>query len=269
MNLPQLPVISDTLLYLSCTIAILSVLVPVIVAVFVWRQLKTTFMPFLIGIVSYVFSQYLILTPLLSLLSAIPFIGEFIVNHNVLYAIIYSLLTGISCCAGLYIGCKYMMKDRTYWADGVMMGVGYWGADAVSVLGLTYFQYFMAGVGINSGLVKDFEESLYMQYYEMATAMTTLSDLDVIFNCIAEIAIGFFFTMLALIMLHGVSRNHSSASRTIVIMSAFVTFLLSIFGLYLPVVWYMVLTVPIAILSLRFITDAREKHFMERPMPRI
>jgi len=103
----------------------------------IYAIIKKQFLPFLLGVLTFVGSQMLIRIPILQYLEMNSSnYKEFSILYPVLFSIIIGLSAGVFEELARYVMMRFLMKQRT-WQSGFLFGAGHGGVEAVLFVGIS------------------------------------------------------------------------------------------------------------------------------------
>lgn len=126
-------------------------LMPVALAVYFFRKYKISLIAVLIGALVFTISQLIIRIPLLSFFGKQQWYMDMSSNIYVI-ALFLGLTAGLFEELGRYIAMRLFMKKSLSWKNGIAVGIGHGGIEAVSLVGLTFLNYIIMSSMINSGV---------------------------------------------------------------------------------------------------------------------
>lgn len=126
-------------------------LVPVALTIYFYRKYKISLIAVLIGALVFTISQLVIRIPLLSLFGKQQWYIDMSSNIYVI-ALFLGLTAGLFEELGRYIAMRIFMKKSLSWKNGIAVGIGHGGIEAISLVGLTFLNYIIMSLMINSGV---------------------------------------------------------------------------------------------------------------------
>jgi uncharacterized membrane protein YhfC len=127
------------------------VLLPVILTVYFYKKYKISMSIVLIGALVFIVSQIAIRIPLLAMLGKQQWYIDMSGNIYVI-ALFLGLSAGLFEEVGRYIAIRLFMKKTMNWKNGVALGIGFGGIEAIALVGLTILNYIVMSFMINSGV---------------------------------------------------------------------------------------------------------------------
>lgn len=135
-----------------CVTLFISSILPVILYI-IWgvkHKEKPVWIAWLLGAAGFFVMQYLIRTPVMVFLPAIPGFMEFVEQHYSVYCLVLAFTAGLFEMVGRLLVAKIVGKSLSY-QTGVSAGLGHGGIEAILLIGMTYFNNLMYIITINSG----------------------------------------------------------------------------------------------------------------------
>jgi len=133
-----------------CITLLLSVGLPVVLAVIVLKKYSGVLKSILIGALICFISQIVLRIPILQILSKQSYFVEFS-KHYLVYSLFLGLTAGIFEEVGRYIGFRGFLKDRLNYQNGLAYGVGHGGIESIFLVGIAYINNIVYSFLINSG----------------------------------------------------------------------------------------------------------------------
>lgn len=140
---------SLAIVFMFITLAV-CILLPVILTVYFYKKYKISLIAVLIGAVVFIVSQLATRIPLLALLAKQQWYIEMSSNIYVI-ALFLGITAGLFEEVGRYIAIKFFMKKTLSWKNGVALGIGHGGIEALSLVGLTMINNIIISIMINTG----------------------------------------------------------------------------------------------------------------------
>lgn len=141
--------------------AAICLLGPVTAAVILIRKLKASWLMFLLGIVVFTSTQYLLRMPLIDELLKTAWFNRFMETQRLLYVVVMALSAGVFEETGRYAAFRLLHRDLLTWENGIVFGFGHGGAEAFAT-GLYYTEMI---AGTLSG--KDTVTALSLSQYNL------------------------------------------------------------------------------------------------------
>lgn len=132
--------------------AIISIGVPIVLAVWVMKKYKTGFWAVLSGIIVFVAVQVIFRIPLIQVFGLTDFGKAFIENNMLLYIAILSLSAGIVEEFGRFFAFQVMLRKKREIRHGIAYGIGHGGVEAVLLVGISFVANIVVGILINEGV---------------------------------------------------------------------------------------------------------------------
>ena len=129
---------------------IISIGVPILLAVWVMKKFKPGFWAVLSGMIVFFVVQIGFRIILLQLFAITEFGMAFIENNFLLYIAIASLTAGLVEEFGRYFAFRVMLKKKHEFRHGIAYGIGHGGIEAVIIVGLSFISNIVVGILINT-----------------------------------------------------------------------------------------------------------------------
>ncbi|WP_039764845.1 MULTISPECIES: YhfC family intramembrane metalloprotease [unclassified Caldicellulosiruptor] len=142
--------VSNLKIIFMCITLLLSVGLPIVLAVIVLKKYSGVLKSILIGALIFFISQVVLRIPILQILSKQSYFVEFS-KHYIVYSLFLGLTAGIFEEVGRYIGFRGFLKDRLNYQNGLAYGVGHGGIESIFLVGIAYINNIVYSFLINSG----------------------------------------------------------------------------------------------------------------------
>ena len=142
--------VSNLKVIFMCITLLLSVGLPVVLAVIVLKKYSGVLKSILIGALIFFISQIVLRIPILQILFKQSYFVEFS-KHYIAYSLFLGLTAGIFEEVGRYIGFRGFLKDRLNYQNGLAYGVGHGGIESIFLVGIAYINNIVYSFLINSG----------------------------------------------------------------------------------------------------------------------
>lgn len=124
--------------------------VPIAFCVYFIATKKSCMRAVFLGVATFLIVQTLLRAPLTSLMLASDSLREWLTNPWC-YALFIAITSAIFKEGGRYLGIRFTMKETCRFVDGVAFGVGFSGASAILLTGLSDITYFITAIRIQAG----------------------------------------------------------------------------------------------------------------------
>lgn len=146
---------------------VLSIVVPIAIAL-IWKfKKKERFTTVLIGAATFLLFAIVLEKPIQNVLIIPSAFGlpehalsKFVSARPVLWGILVGFFPGLFEETGRFVAFKTVLRKRTNRETGISHGIGHGGFEVMILLGVTYFEYLIYAVMINSGLIDTVIESV-------------------------------------------------------------------------------------------------------------
>ncbi|ADQ07987.1 protein of unknown function UCP033101 [Caldicellulosiruptor hydrothermalis 108] len=142
--------VSNLKIIFMCITLLLSVGLPVVLAVIVLKKYSGVLKSILIGALIFFVSQVVLRIPILQILSKQSYFVEFS-KHYIVYSLFLGLTAGIFEEVGRYVGFRGFLKDRLNYQNGLAYGIGHGGIESILLVGIAYINNIVYSFLINSG----------------------------------------------------------------------------------------------------------------------
>ena len=142
--------VSNLKIIFMCITLLLSVGLPVVLAVIVLKKYSEVLKSILIGALIFFVSQVVLRIPILQILSKQNYFVEFS-KHYIVYSLFLGLTAGVFEEVGRYVGFRGFLKDRLDYQNGLAYGVGHGGIESILIVGMSYINNIVYSFLINSG----------------------------------------------------------------------------------------------------------------------
>jgi len=144
-----------SMFFMSLTIFI-CFLLPVILTIYFYKKYRISIAAVFTGALVFFVFQVITRMPLINVLSAQPWFVRFSQN-TILYALALGLSAGLFEEIGRYLGFRLLLKKRLEWKNGIALGIGHGGLEAILIAGFANINNLVFSVMINTGV---FESSI-------------------------------------------------------------------------------------------------------------
>ena len=157
--------------------AVLGIALPLIAAIIWCRKKHEPFTTVLIGAATFLLFAIIIEKPLQSCVISLDSpVSQFVNARPVLWGIIVGLFPGVFEETGRFVAYKTLLRKRTQRETGLSHGIGHGGFEAMFILGITYIEYFVFAIMINSGsfyelMIEPIKDTLTPDVAEQITAI--------------------------------------------------------------------------------------------------
>jgi uncharacterized membrane protein YhfC len=129
---------------------LISIGVPVVLAVYLCKRQKAPFAAVLVGALVFFVSQFMLRIPLLGYLSTLEWYRT--LSANLAFTVLFlSLTAGLFEEVGRHIGFIYLSKRHLDWKTGVAYGIGHGGVESILLVGVSYLTNTVFSIMINNG----------------------------------------------------------------------------------------------------------------------
>jgi uncharacterized membrane protein YhfC len=139
-----------SILFMSLTV-LLCILLPVILTIYFYRKHRISIAAVFTGALTFFVFQVITRLPLISLLSTQPWYVSFSYN-TILFSLALGLSAGLFEEIGRFLGYRLLLKKRLEWKNGIALGIGHGGIEAILIVGLTNINNLVFSFMINSGV---------------------------------------------------------------------------------------------------------------------
>ena len=169
--------VSTSPMLLMLLTAVLGIALPLIAAIIWCRKKHEPFTTVLIGAATFLLFAIIIEKPLQSCVISLDSpVSQFVNARPVLWGIIVGLFPGVFEETGRFVAYKTLLRKRTQRETGLSHGIGHGGFEAMFILGITYIEYFVFAIMINSGsfyelMIEPIKDTLTPDVAEQITAI--------------------------------------------------------------------------------------------------
>lgn len=129
---------------------LISVILPVLLVIVFYRRYNISLKAVLIGVLVFVISQVVLRIPLVNYLGRIGWF-EKMPGQPLLPSLLLALSAGLFEETGRYIGFRYFLYDKLRWKNGLALGLGHGGIEAILLVGISNIQLLVFSFLINHG----------------------------------------------------------------------------------------------------------------------
>ncbi len=135
-----------------CVTLFISLVLPVIAYIMygVKNKAKGVWTAWLLGAAGFFVMQYLIRTPIIALLPAIPGFMEFVEEYYVVYCLVLAFSAGLFEMIGRFVVAKFLDESISF-KRGFAAGMGHGSIESMLLIGMTYINNLLYIIAINSG----------------------------------------------------------------------------------------------------------------------
>ncbi|MDD2503958.1 MAG: YhfC family glutamic-type intramembrane protease, partial [Clostridia bacterium] len=177
--------VSNQTIVFSIITLFLSLVLPIILAVWFCRKHKVSAVTVFLGALTFFVFQLVLRTPLMQALAPV-YPGEEPINGGwklVMYGLYLAVTAALFEEGGRAIVYKLFLKKKGDWNNAVAFGIGHGGFEAISIVGITYINNLLLIIMINMGLLNTSDGSNEL----MAQAVQALTDTQPILFLLAGI----------------------------------------------------------------------------------
>ena len=160
--------------------AFITIALPIIVAVVIWRKAETKWWVFLVGMAGFIITQMIIRIPVMSMLSQVDWYNTFSQN-TVPFYLFAAFTAGLFETAGRLLVFLVFIRMRRNYADGFLAGLGHGTIESILLVGSSMITYITYALMINAGTF----ETLVAPN---ATDAATLEAMNTIYNVLTTSA---------------------------------------------------------------------------------
>ncbi|MBQ2593855.1 MAG: YhfC family intramembrane metalloprotease [Candidatus Riflebacteria bacterium] len=132
--------------------AILSFVIPLLIAIVWKKKKKEPFSTILIGAAIFLLFALILEKPIQALVISKNYsLGLFLSSHPILLAFVFGLFPGIFEETGRLLAFKTLLKNRKNKETAISYGIGHGCFEAMAIMGMTYISYISFACMINSG----------------------------------------------------------------------------------------------------------------------
>jgi len=140
--------ISGLTVVFSVVTLLLSLVFPILLAIWFCRKYKAPATTVLLGALTFLVSQLVLRIPLLQILQ--PYYSGW---NLALYGFFLAFTAALFEEGGRVLVCKLFLKKKKTWNNAIALGIGHGGFEAISLVGLTYIGNLILIVMINLGIL--------------------------------------------------------------------------------------------------------------------
>lgn len=187
-------------------------LLPVGLAVYMYKKERISIKAILTGAAIFVLFQLLIRIPILNILGTQPGFKGLMENIFFGAVVIGGLSAGLVEEIGRYLGFRFFLKNELSWENGIAYGIGHGGIEAILLVGTSYINNIMMSLLINNGtfdrviapqLDGELAALIKTQLIETSPFLFLAGGLERLFTIIIQIA-------LSLVVLYAVVKRKPS-----------------------------------------------------------
>lgn len=125
--------------------------IPIAAIIFLAYKKKSAVKPFLIGMLAFFLSQFVLRIPILQII--LPQMAWFrnMQNHIWIYALFLGSTAALFEETARWLAMKYFMKDKKEFSHGIAFGLGHGGIEAVLIVGITSINNIIYMAAIQNG----------------------------------------------------------------------------------------------------------------------
>lgn len=143
--------ISGIKLFFMIVSAVISIGLPILLAIVIVKKFKANAEPIAVGAVVFFVFQVILRIPLLNMLSGAAWYQDLSENF-LLISLFIGITAGIFEEVGRFVGYRVLIKRKNYsYKNGIGFGIGHGGAESILLVGLTYINNIIMSVLINNG----------------------------------------------------------------------------------------------------------------------
>jgi uncharacterized membrane protein YhfC len=143
--------ISGTKLFFMIISVIISIGLPILLAVLIVKRFKASVWPIIVGVIVFFVFQSILRIPLLNALSGTYWYQD-LSDNTFLFSLFLGITAGIFEEVGRFIGYKVLIKRKNYsYKNGIGFGIGHGGFESVLLVGFTYINNIIMSIFINNG----------------------------------------------------------------------------------------------------------------------
>lgn len=143
--------ISGIKLFFMIVSVIISIGVPILLAVLIVKRSKAEVWPIIVGVIVFFVFQSILRIPLLNALRGTYWYQD-LSDNPFLFSLFLGITAGIFEEVGRFIGYRALIKRKSYsYKNGIGFGIGHGGFESILLVGFTYINNIIMSIFINSG----------------------------------------------------------------------------------------------------------------------
>lgn len=158
-------------------------IVPIVMAI-LWKiKKKEPFSTILVGAATFILFVFILEKPIQNVVAFPTLLGlkdnafsSFLNANPVLLALVAGLFPGVFEETGRLVAYKTILKKRTQKETSISYGIGHGGIEVVLILGLTFIQYIMYAVMINTGSFQTIVDTVAAQVPEQLPQIEAIAE---------------------------------------------------------------------------------------------
>jgi uncharacterized membrane protein YhfC len=131
--------------------ALLVFLLPLGLAVYMYKKEQISLKAILTGVAVFVLSQLLIRIPILNILGMQPWFKGLWTNIFFSAVVVGGFSAGLVEEIGRYLGFRFFLNNELSWKNGIAYGIGHGGIEAILLVGTSYINNIVTSFMINNG----------------------------------------------------------------------------------------------------------------------
>ncbi len=194
--------------------AFITIVLPVIVAIFIWQKGHTKWWVFLAGMVGFVVTQMILRIPLMNLYFAKQAWFLAFSAHTVPFYLFNAFTAGLFETAGRLLVFLVIIRLRRNYEDGLLAGLGHGTIESILLAGSVMLSYLSYALMINAGT---FDTLVASQATDAAsidamnnvyTLLTGSATIDYLASAVERLMAITLHIALSILVLEGIERKH-------------------------------------------------------------
>lgn len=232
-------------------------LIPLILIIYFRKKEKISITAVAVGVLVFMVFQISIRIPLINYLNTNQLFVNLIKSNRIAYVSFLAVTAGIFEEVGKYIGFKYALRNKLQWKNGIALGIGHGGIEAIVLVGTAMVNNILFSLVINVGsydlVLKKMPEAqaltLKSTLIDTPSYMFLLGGFERLFVIVFQIA-------LSIIVLEGVMRKNNRYLINAIIIHTLVDYIAAFNRNILVTEGIMFV---VAIISLKFLYNSKER----------
>ncbi|MGY0374116.1 YhfC family intramembrane metalloprotease [Clostridium sp. JNZ J1-5] len=232
-------------------------LIPLFTIIYFRRKEKISLTAVAVGVLVFMIFQMSSRIPLINYLNTNPLFVDLIKSNRIAYVSFLAITAGVFEEVGKYIGFKYALKNKLQWKNGIALGIGHGGIEAILLVGTAMVNNILFSLVINLGsydlVLKKMPEAqaltLKSTLIDTPSYMFLLGGIERLFVIVFQIA-------LSIIVLEGVIKKNNKYLINAILIHTLVDYIAAFNPSIFITEGIMFI---VAIISLKFLYSSKEK----------
>ena len=256
--------ISPTNVMWMAVVGLVLILGPIVAAVIACLRFRSSVMPVVIGVLTYLLVQIVIRSPLLTLFYGIPGVEAFMEAHGIFRDFFLSVTSAVIEECARWAVFFFVLKKYVNDYSAITYGIGHGGTEVITVAGIAYLNYYLTAHAINVSFADPFEESIMNELAEASVSIAAIAPREMFLTLLVQTSAVCMHVMYTFIIARGVRYNTTKITLPLAIGLHFFYLFFSALLLHLPdgILWQSIFCTAAASGCVYYLLEARRRAVM-------